>query len=87
MNRINEMSLLGRVILLVTKKFARTVYFNSNIRSKLFGTQTAAELTQLTQLTQLTTLKGSFFLTAQIYRHVIDKKRFRKPDTGFLIPH
>ncbi len=51
MNRNNKMSLLGGVILLVTKKFARIVYFNSNIRSKHFGTPTAAELTQLTQLT------------------------------------
>jgi len=43
MNRNIEMSFLGRVMLLVTKKFAQKVYFNSNIRSKLFGTPTAAE--------------------------------------------
>ena len=43
MNRNIEMSFLGRVMLLVTKKFAQKVFFNSNIRSKLFGTPTAAE--------------------------------------------
>jgi len=37
------MSFSGRVMLLVTKKFAQKVYFNSNIRDKLFGTPTAAE--------------------------------------------
>jgi len=34
----------GRVLLLVTKKFAKRVYLNSNIRGKLFGTPTTAGL-------------------------------------------
>ena len=42
MNRIIEMSSSERALLLVTKKFAQTFYLNSNIRSKLFGTPTAA---------------------------------------------
>ena len=42
-NRSIEMSFSGRVMLLVTKKFAKTFCFYSNIRSKLFGTPTAAE--------------------------------------------
>jgi len=34
----------------VTKKFAQTVLFSLNIRSKLFGTPTAAEYTDLTDV-------------------------------------
>jgi len=33
---------LGRVLLLVTKKFAKSVNLKSNLTSKLFGTPTAA---------------------------------------------
>jgi len=36
------MSSLERVLLLVTKKFARTVYSNSNVRNKLFERPTVA---------------------------------------------
>ena len=42
MNRDIRRSSSERVLLLVTKKFAKRVYLDSNITGKLFGTPTAA---------------------------------------------
>jgi len=42
MNKDMHSASSGRVLLLVTKKFAQRVYLYSNIRSKLFGTPTTA---------------------------------------------
>jgi len=42
MNKEFHRASSGRVLLLVTKKFAQRVYLNSNIRGKLFGTPTTA---------------------------------------------
>jgi len=43
MNRYMRNGSSERVLLLVTKKFAQGVYLNLILRSKLFGTPTAAE--------------------------------------------
>ena len=50
-----------RVLLLVTKKFAQRVYLNSNIRSKLFGTPTAAGLLRSNGLLSFLTLNRELF--------------------------
>ena len=43
MNKDMHSASSGRILSLVTKKFAQRVYLYSNIRSKLFGTPTTAE--------------------------------------------
>jgi len=45
----------------VTKKFAQRVYLNSNIRSKLFGTPTAAGLLRSNVLLSFLTLNRELF--------------------------